>query len=952
MQIKSSSLSLAVAAVLGVSLMGGTRADAHPVASATSSLQTANGQTTEAAATSKKKPKTLQTVVVTGSLIRRTALETASPVVPVSRHDIENTGNLTLGNVLQQLPNIAGNATNTHNNTNNGGVANPATEGGDGASRVSLRGLGTGRTLMLIDGQRLINPDLNMIPQSLIERIDVLSEGASTTYGSDAIGGVVNLIMRRDFNGAEIQLSDGISSHGDSQRHGFTLTMGHSGNKYSLEGGIDYNTFSPTQATRRNFSKEQLYLSNGQVIPTGSGTIPSGKIQLPANLESRFGCPYVTLERGNGTSLSDYRCYIQNVDSFNYAAFNYLQTQQRRADGFVVGTYNLTDNITAFADVFYNHTTSAGLDAAAPTGTGDGYNIPASAPFNPFGVTFSQNEIPGEPNSGYSFGTRFTGAGTRLHPYTTSTGQLIAGLKGAIGQSSWLWNATIDYGHTARAQDDHNELLIGGIQDAIDDGANIFNQENDLGQLAQGVVDPVYRKFQSLKQLQITANGHLWTLAAGPMSLAVGALYRQQTMNYTVPAIAVLNTTTLNCGILGEGCSSPGRGSDNAKAVFGETLIPLLSKVPGAYSLNIDLGVRASRYNSVSATNTSKKIAIEWRPIAGLLARGTISQVFRAPTLDMLYDGPFLAQPNFNDPCVGLSAAQLAQHAAACRFVPPGFTGVNERQIDALNVGSRVAGVELKPEQGKSVDLGLVYSPGWAHGMNASLDFWHVYLHDTLVPMAATTVVNSCFENNDSPFCALITRRGTDTRDPGDVFSIDAPTTNLGQLSTSGIDFTYNYRIPHFDVAGVNPGNFKFGLLTSYVATFKNDAIPGTSNTIDYAGKWSLQFGNIARWRATITLNWNRGNWDAQWQTRYISSETALNADAATDASLPIASVVYNALQLGYAVSYLHTRFDVGVDNLFNRRPPLFYQNGQMNTDTLTYDVLGRYYWARATLKF
>jgi hypothetical protein len=238
--------------------------------------------------------------------------------------------------------------------------------------------------------------------------------------------------------------------------------------------------------------------------------------------------------------------------------------------------------------------------------------------------------------------------------------------------------------------------------------------------------------------------------------------------------------------------------------------------------------------------------------------------------------------------------------------------------------------------------------------LNTSLDFWHIYLYDTLVPISGITVVNACFNNNASPFCSFIHRYSDATTQPGQIFFIDAPVVNLGTLSTSGIDFTVNYKLPHFDIGGMNPGDFKLGLATSYIETFNNNATPGeTGSTVDkLAGTWTAQFGNVSRWRGTATIGWNRGNWDAQWRTRYISPVTALNADYVTGASTPVASVVYSDLQLGYAVPAIHTRFDVGVDNVFDKQPPLIYQNGQVNTDQATYDTMGRYYWARATLKF
>jgi outer membrane receptor protein involved in Fe transport len=908
-------------------------------------------------AASKSQPKTLQTVVVTGSLIRRVDVETASPVTTVDRQNITSSGKPTLGDVLQQLPSIAGNATNPQSNTNGGGVASPLTEGGDGASRVSLRGLDTGRTLVLIDGQRMLNADLNLVPQNMVRQIDVLAEGASTTYGSDAVGGVVNILLRHDFNGAEVSVDSGISGHGDGQRHGLSITMGHSGDRYNIVGGINYNKYNAVPATRRDFSKEQLYLYGGVVTAFGSSSIPNGRMSIPDSF-AQYGCTpnagliTVTRDSGAGTALGDYRCRTSS-DTFNYAAYNYIQTSQQRTNGFLIGSYNLTDNITAFVDAFYNHTTSAGQDASIPVGSGDGLVIPATAPFNPFGVTFSNLPIPGDPNSGYVFQTRLTGVGTRIHPYTTSTGQLITGLRGTIGQSSWNWNATVDYGHTVRTQVDHNELYIPALQAAIDAGANIFDQQANSAALAAGTVNAKYRKNEILRQVSVGANGDLFSLPAGDVQLAVGALYRKQSMNYTINPLALLDPATGTCQISQEACGSPGSGKDNVKEACAETLIPLLKDMPGAYALNLDVGVRYSDFDSAGST-TNGKIAIEWRPIQDLLVRGTISQVFRAPNLDDLYDGRSIVQPTLNDPCAHLSAAELLQHPLACQNVPPDWAGNSPAQVNTYYSGANTMGIKLKPEHGKSVDFGFVYNPSWAPGLNTSLDFWHIYLYDTLVPISGITVVNACFNNEASPFCSFIHRFGGTTQ-PGQVFSIDTPVLNLGTLSTSGIDFTVNYKLPHFDIGGVNPGDFKLGLATSYIATFNNNTTPGNpGSTVDkLAGTWNAQFGNVSRWRGTATIGWNRGNWDAQWRTRYISPVTALNADYLTPGvSLPVASVVYSALQLGYAVPAIHTRFDVGVDNVFDKQPPLIYQNGQVNTDISTYDTMGRYYWARATLKF
>jgi outer membrane receptor protein involved in Fe transport len=948
------SMAVRLALTVGVFSAAGA-ANAQDAATST----TAAAQTPPDAA-SKDKAKNLQAVSVTGSLIRRVDTETASPVVTIDRTNIAASGKLTLGDVLQQLPSISGNATNTQNNSNGGGGAGPTLEGGDGAARVSLRGLGVNRTLVLIDGQRMANQDLNMIPQSMVERVDVLAEGASTVYGSDAIGGVVNFILRKDYKGAEISVNDGISSHGDGQRHGFNLSGGLTGDNFSLSGGVDYNKYDAVLTTKRGFSAQQLYLSSGVVSAAGSNSVPNGKIQTPASIAAKkdLTCPtqYVTRYQGNGSSVSDYRCYRGAPDSYNYNAFNEIATAQERTDAFVLGSYKFSDNLTGFVNAFYNHTHSSGQDAPAPTSVGDGYYILASNPINPFGVTFSSGAIGNPATSGFGFNTRLTGLGPRVHTFTTDNEQINTGLRGAFGGSSWTWDATLDYGHVNRQQVDINEINVAAFQTAINNGVNVFDQNDPAvtAALKSGVDSPTYTYVSTLKQAQFDASGDLWDLPAGAMQLSAGALYRQQSLNYTVTSDAILDPVTGNCQVLAEACGSPGRGSFNVKELYAESLIPLLSQQPWAYSLNLDLGIRSSDY-STSGTTTNKKIAIEYRPIADLLLRGTVSQVFRAPNLDELYDGQTIGGPVLNDPCAHLGAAQLAQHPTACQYVPLNWPGNSNAQVTSYSSGAAAIGSSLKPEQGKSIDFGLVYNPGWAQGLSTSVDFWHIYLSNLITAISAQTVVNSCFGNEGSPYCSYIHRYGNTSQQAGQVLYISTPFVNLGNLSTSGIDFTLNYKLPHFDLGSYNPGNFKLGLNTTYVSTYNNNATPGQpgAQTINYAGTYTLQFGNISHWRGTLTANWAKDNWSAQWQARYIGKATNLHADVGNGDNAPLASIIYQAMQLGYEIPSIHTKFDVGVDNLFNKIPPLVYQNGaNYNVDTATYDTLGRYYWARATVKF
>ncbi|MGA8276611.1 MAG: TonB-dependent receptor plug domain-containing protein, partial [Rhodanobacteraceae bacterium] len=264
----------------------------------------------------------LETITVTGSNIRRVDIETANPVITIDRAQIEQSGKLTIGDLVQELPSIAGAATNPQ--VNNGG--------GAGSSTVSLRGLGSNRTLILIDGQRVLNNDINTIPASVVERIEVLKDGASSVYGSDAIGGVVNFIMRKDYQGAEFTGDYGISDKDDGERKGASITIGQTTDRGSVVAGLNYNKFDAVSAGARDFSRNALYYYSlyGGAFAGGSSRTPTGRIFLPSNLQNQFGCGSVTRIAGtSGGSLSDYRCFTGS-DFYNYQPLNVILTPQER----------------------------------------------------------------------------------------------------------------------------------------------------------------------------------------------------------------------------------------------------------------------------------------------------------------------------------------------------------------------------------------------------------------------------------------------------------------------------------------------------------------------------------------------------------------------------------------------------------------------------------------------
>ncbi|MEO7432090.1 MAG: TonB-dependent receptor plug domain-containing protein, partial [Dokdonella sp.] len=330
----------------------------------------------------------LETITVTGSNIRRVDIETSNPVVTVDRATIERSGKLTVGDLLQQLPSVTGGNVNTQ--VNNGGAY-------AGTSSIGLRGLGSQRTLVLINGQRYLNGDPNAIPSSLIERIEVLTDGASAVYGSDAIAGVVNFILRSDYQGAEFRADYGISDHDDGVRKGYHFTFGQTSDKGSIMAGVEYNKQDQILAGNRKFSKNAVDLTAGPntapyTFIGGSSSVLGGRIVLPAGnpLRDTFGCSQIVVNpgaTGNVADTSNYHCFT-NADKYNYATVNLITAPTERTSAFLNGTYHLTDSVDAYLTVMHSKTSSSSQLAPSVITSGAGLRISADSYYNPFGLEF------------------------------------------------------------------------------------------------------------------------------------------------------------------------------------------------------------------------------------------------------------------------------------------------------------------------------------------------------------------------------------------------------------------------------------------------------------------------------------------------------------------------------------------------------------------------------------
>jgi outer membrane receptor protein involved in Fe transport len=963
----------------------------------------AAGPTALAQDAASDKGQALDTIVVTGSNIRRVDIETSNPVVTIDRAAIQQSGKLTLGDLLQNLPAVTGG--NTNPQINNGG--------GGGSSSIGLRGLGASRTLVLVNGQRIIGngplgaADPNSIPANMIERIEVLTDGASSVYGSDAIAGVVNFILRSNYQGAEFSTDYGISDHDDGERKGYHFVFGQSSDKGSIMAGVDYNHQEQILAGNRKFGKAAIDLTGSASTPPytyigGSSRSEFDQIQLPASLKSVFGCSVVAINKGASGQTVDknnYHCFVNsgpNSDKYNYAPINLVLTPQERSNGFVNGTYHLTEAVDAYLDFWHDKTSSNFQLAPAINTTGGGLVISANSYYNPFKAEFS--------NAGLLFQQRLTAVGPRSGFNGTTSDQLHGGFKGTftLFDQSWNWDAGFGYGHStldtviaglpnlsiinADLGPSHYDAASGTVVcDNPSPGCTPFNvfdlnfgNDAAAANAIKAAASPaLISAYQQQRYEHFDLSGGLFNLPAGTVQLAGGVSHRSEYTHSFVDPVLTLDPATGSC-TLGSQCSAPLQGGYTVREAYAEIFVPLMKDVPFVKALNITLGDRYSRYSLFGSTS-NWKAAIEYRPIDDLLARATVSKVFRAPSIGNVFAAPVSSAPFLgHDPCdfAGSGANPNAANAA-CKGVPA--TGpfqdiavATGQQIGALASGSKYAGLPLTPEHGKSFDWGFVYDPNWVPGLSMSADVWRVYLKNTISVISAQSVMDLCF-GGISIYCPLVQRFQSGPQQ-GQIFQIVQPVGNLGRTDVQGLDLGLKYRLPQFGF-----GQFTFVGNATYMKQFDNDPAPGLPGDVTYhlaghfiafnSGALSSCPGNtstctIPRWKAQTAINWSLGPWDASLRTRYIGKFRFGNPDA-SQAQSPIVAlptyfidygaIVYNDISAGYNLEPLNTRIDIGVDNVANKQPPqVYYDTSTLNlgTDPSAFDTVGRFYWARVTVKF
>lgn len=935
---------------------------------------------------------TLEEVVVTGSRIRRVDAETANAVFVIDQKAIQDSGYQTVGELLQRIPSVSGNASNP--NVNNGG--------GFGESNIELRGLNSKRTLVLVDGRRqgiVGDPsqsatDVNQIPINLIDHVEVLKEGAGAIYGSDAVGGVVNFITRKDVNGLEFGTDYGRTTKSDGEQYGFNLIFGKQTDDFHFEAGGDYHKQKAVYAGARSYSKYALYLYGGSsgVVKGGSSRTPNGRIFLPGvipksqgggfvpgSLAENYGCGSVTRTGAPGSSsptggsLADYRCFT-GPDHYNYQPFNLLTTPVERSQAFTRLSEDINEYVTAYGNFTFNHTHSSNEEAALPFDSPvDDIVISKNSIYNPFGIDFG-----GLTTGDEAALWRLNGLSDRKFVVDTNSAVANLGLKGKTGLGDWNYDFNIGYSRLDFTQTQNGYFLKTKLQNAVGPSfidpltgtptcgtqaapiadctpLNIFNifapgQQAVLNTTAAPVVN---QDAFSYKSAALDFNGTIIPLPAGDLKAGVGFDYSGLAADYTASPLAIASPPLyLQCLVSNEACTGGSAGHYNSKEEYLELFAPLLKDLPGVQALNIDAGVRHSNYSLFGST-TKSEFKVEYRPVKDVLVRGTWAQVFRVPTINDLYASPVNTSVTFNDPCTGLTSAMLTANpnlALACKGVIPG-SGFKEPngQITGLNLGNP----NLKPENGTVKTVGIVYDPSWLSGLSIDIDYWKYNLNQLITLLDSNYSIQQCVANGNPTFCNLVTRYQTGAQQ-GQVLVFNNPTSNLGSLMTDGVDLGIKYAMRN-----TRAGTFQFSADITDTMSYLNVPAPGAAPQ-QIAGTYSRLFGNYARYRGLATAAWSGWGAEGLLTARYIHklvvpnpSVLGLTATGTPYPDLQIGSVMYWDASVGYTLP-TKTKLLFTMQNMFDKQPPIFYQNNVTNADTdvETYDTLGRRWVVSFSQKF
>jgi iron complex outermembrane receptor protein len=937
------------------------------------------------------------TIIVTGSLLKNPNLVSSAPVLVVGRDEISLRQSNVAEEILRDLPGVVPDIGSAVNN------------GNGGASFVNLRGLGSNRNLVLLDGQRLVpanlggSVDLNNIPLALIDRVDSLTGGASTTYGADALAGVVNFITRKDFAGFEASVSEQITEQGDGNTLRADITTGANfdDGRGNVVLSMGYQKADQVLQGDRDFSAVALDAFTGAVA--GSGT------SVPTRF-TRPGFAAQQLDPTTGTLVPTYALY-------NFNPVNIFQTPFTRYNIYAEGHYDISDKVTVYSRGMFSKNKVTQI--LAPGGAfGESVTINYNNPYLPAGarsqfcaangVSVAQCALaaaatgPNDPNYD-TFDTvasrRTVELGGRKTTFTTQFFDYKAGFKYNFNDSLSL-DVGGSYGESENTAATVGNLRVSRLQEATlassltacDSGnpdcvpINLFGGIGAITPAAGTFINATTTVVQraSLAQAHALLSGDVGVstpFSDTPISFAIGGEYRQ----YTASQESDLLSQTPG-EISGSGGAAPNiSGSYKVSEIYGELNVPLVSDKPFFRNLSVEGGIRYSHYEIDTAgspkfNTTTYKGGVNWEPVEGLKLRGNYQHAVRAPNIGELFSPVQVSLTNLAvDPCASLTNTGTRQYAAPtgalqavclAQGATPSNVSLIQNDIAGQPNAQTGGNPNLKPEKSNSYTFGVVFQPSsYVPGLSLTADYYHIKVTGAITTATPDDAITACFGGATaanggaglaagaatSAACTAIRRdpaTGGLYGNPGVVSGLPLPLSNLGVLLTDGIDVSANYR-RDLGFTKVN-----LGFTGNWTSRSKFQATP-TSINRECVGYYSTSCASIQpefQWNTRATFSFNKIDASVLW--RHIGSQDYEPAAGGAFAAFEHIKA-YNYFDMSVRMQVTDTfELTMTANNIFDKKPPVvgynigstFFNSG--NTYPSTYDALGRRYAVNARVKF
>lgn len=913
-----------------------------------------------------------ETIIVTGSRIARPQTEASIPVAVVNSEAIQDAGHTNLLDALRDLPIAGQSADRSASNFENFG---------QGESTVNLRNLGNARTLVLINGRRSVGVpgssavDLNNIPVDLIDHVEIATGGASAVYGSDAVAGVVNIILKNNFNGLQVHGEYMVSEHGDGDTPLVSVLGGtdFAGGAGHVTANFTWTKSDGIPASARDYSRNDS--------PTGSAYTPVG------TFFDEDGNAY-TFDANNNVVPNTF----DNSLRYNRASERLLTTPVERYTGAILAHYDFSPAATLYVEGLYNHTKANGhieplaIDNEGVQGESvfnfDGSAFPGISTNNPY-VPAAILAATGPDTYLPDFYKRANGLFDRSPHDRRNYYRGVIGLKGELGSD---WKYDLSYEHSQVEDETKNEAILmtnlGASLQAITLNGEVVCADpvaraagclpiNPFGApnysqaqidwlstyTGQGVVIPgatpgqhveadfLQKNWQDVVSLALT--GSLFNLPNGPLGIAAGAEYHREKVSEIFDPFtqSIYGSQQLNGNEIGK---------YNSKEAFVEVQAPLFGDHPGIYELTLEGAARYADYSTVGSVWTYK-FGGTYAPVRDLRFRAIYARAVRAPNLNELYSPLANTAQQVVDPCdqgQGLGGAALISLPAGCSAIPGISTYLQTHPSflytlqDVQTIFGYTGGnPNLQAEATNTFTAGATFTPSFWHNFVLTADYYSIKVKNAIALVDPQFSVDQCFATGDPNFCAAVHRDAN-----GFITQVDQYQINATSYLVAGLDIQALYGF-NTHIFGDNE-RIDFDLY--YNHKFKQQQTPFSGVVSDELGKAdtyaSQQLGTGFKDQVTFNFNYTLGGFRFHYRLKYLGPVKA----AFGDTEIPIPAYTYHDVQLKYDFD----KFELyaGVNNLFNKQPPFIVGGNSQwpgtNTVADTYDLLGRMFYAGAMVKF